>query len=248
MGGGGGGGTQRVEPPKYQLPFLQSGVQRADALYRQQVNGSNIAPLSTESQQALGGITARATQGSDVNRGASSLAATTLNGGFLGANPYLDATFNKAALATQGQLASQFAGSGRDVEGSRGLRAQELNDLATSIYGGAYDAERNRQQQVLGMAPGIANQDYFDMNQLASVGASREGYQQELLDAPGNALDEYIGRVSGNMGQTIKTDQARNRGAGALGGAMMGSQMGGQFGGMGSMWGGLIGAGLGGWG
>lgn len=227
MGGSSGGNTTtRTEPPKYQLPYLQGSLSSAQNLYNQQSGTQGVAPLSNESQQALTGITNLATGGNTVNQAGSNLAMQTLNGGFMGANPYLDDTFNRAAMATQGQLASQFAGSGRNVDQSEGNRAQQLNDLSSQIYGGAYNQERDRMQQALLASPQLGQAQYGDLNQLAQVGASREGYQQELLDAPGNALDQYIGRISGNMGQTlINSGGSRNRAAGALGGAMAGYNM-----------------------
>jgi hypothetical protein len=248
MGGSSGGGTTRTEPPKYQLPYLQDSLGYAKDQYTATSGGQGVAPLSSESNQALAGMSNLAQSGNTVNQAGSNLAMQTLNGGFLGSNPYLDQTFNRAAQATQGQLASQFAGSGRNISASEGNRADQLNGLATQIYGGAYDQERNRQQQVLGMAPQLGQAQYGDLNALASVGASREGYQQEQLDAPGNALDEFISRISGNMGQTMINTGSRNRSAGALGGAMMGSQLGSQYGGYGSAIGGLLGGAAGGWG
>lgn len=280
MAGPSGNQTTRTEPPKYQLPYLQGSLASAQGLYNQQSGGQGVAPLSGESEQSLTGIADRARAGSDVTRNANSLASNTLSGGFLGSNPYtqqlsqfsqsenpwLDQTYNRAALASQSQLASQFAGSGRNVDASEGNRAQQLGDLATGIYGGAYENdrnralsalgmqqgaysdERNRQQQVLGMSPQLAQQDYYDLGQLGQVGASREGYQQELLDAPGAALDQYIGRISGNMGQTQISTGSRNRTAGALGGALAGAQFGSAFGPWGTGIGAILGGAGGGWG
>lgn len=255
-GGGGGSSTTRVEPPKYQLPYLQSGLASASSLYNSQTPNNTVAPFSPETEQALQGTAARATAGSDITRSANDLATQTLNGGFLGSNPYLDQTFNRAALQTQNQLAGQFAGSGRNVDASEGLRSQQLNDLATGIYGGAYDSERNRQNQVLGMSGQLANQDYTDLGQLANVGAQREQQSQDLLDAPGRNLDQFLTRVGGNFGSNTISPSSRNRIAGGLGGGMLGSQLGsqigGNFGGSGSQWGGiaggLLGAYGGGWG
>lgn len=240
--GGGGSSTTTTGPPKYLQPYINQGLQGTQQQY--QGGGTPVVPLSNETETALQGTAARARAGSDITRGANSLATQTLNGGFLGSNPYLDQTFNRAALQTQNQLASQFAGAGRNIGASEGLRSQQLNDLATGIYGGAYDAERNRQQQVLGMSGQLANQDYADMGQLAQVGATREGFAQEQANAPGAALDQYLARVNGNMGSTTITPQNRNRGAGALGGAMLGSQLAGSMGYGG--WGQAAGAGLGG--
>lgn len=250
-----GGGTTRMEPPKYQLPYLQRGLSEAGSIYDQERGGNNIAPLSQDTQDAWDLAAARARGGSANVGAAQDLNTKTLEGGFLGANPYLDATFNRAALQTQNQLQSEFAGAGRNVEAAQGLRSQQLNDLATGIYGGAYDSERNRMQDAVGQSIPLANQDYVDIGQLQQVGAGREGYAQEQLDAPGLALDRYLGRVSGGMGQNTYASQSRNRAAGAVGGGMLGyqagSQLGTAMGGNSNLYGGigaLLGAYGGGWG
>jgi len=249
--GASGGSTQRTEPPKYQLPFLQHGVQSARTLFDQQwQNPANIvAPQNGATIDALRGMEGMARNGNPVTGSAGNLAQQTLQGGFLGANPWLDQTFNRAALATQNQLASQFARSGRNIDASQDLRSGQLNDLATQIYGGNYEAERNRQQQVLGMSPALGQAQYTDFDRLLGVGQTQEGYHQQNLDARGTALDEYMNRVSGNMGNTIKTSGGGNRAAGALGGAMAGAQLGSMFfPGIGTVIGGIGGGLLGGYG
>lgn len=249
MSGGGGGSTTTAGPPAWQLPYVQQGMAGAQQQY--QAGGTPVVGFSNETEQALQGTAARAQAGSPGVRAAQDVNTQTINGGFLGSNPYLDQTFNRAALATQNQLASQFAGSGRNVGASEGLRSQQLNDLATGIYGGAYDAERNRQMQAIGNASGLANQDYTDLGQLAGVGAQREGLAQDMANQPGQALDQYLGRVTGGGGTSQYTPSNRNRFAGAVGGGMLGSQIGGQVSG-GSGWGqgigALLGAYGGGWG
>jgi hypothetical protein len=183
MSGSSGGASQTQGPPKWQLPYIKEGMAGAQGLY--QSGGTPVVPFSQETNTALTNTAARAQGGSPLVGAAQNLAQNTINGNFLGSNPYLDQTFNRAALQTQNQLASQFAGAGRNVDASEGLRSQQLNDLATGIYGGAYDSERNRMQQAAGMATGLANQDYVDLGQLASVGAQREGLSREQAEAPG---------------------------------------------------------------
>jgi hypothetical protein len=242
MGGSSGSSTTTAGPPKWQLPYLQQGLAGAQQLY--QSGGPGVVPFSNETEQALQGTAARATAGNEGVRNAQNINNSVLQGNFLGSNPYLDQTFNRAALATQNQLASQFAGSGRNIAASEGLRSQQLNDLSTGIYGGAYDSERNRMQQSIGMAQGLANQDYVDLSQLAGVGAQREGLAQDQANAPGFNLDQYLGRISGNMGTSTTQPNNRNTGAGLIGGAMLGSQIAGNAGYGG--WQQLLGAGLGG--
>lgn len=215
--------TTTTQPPAFQLPYLQYGLNQAKGLYDQ---GNQVVPFSQQSEQALQGTQQRAMQGSPLIDSAQAYTQKSLNGGFLGANPYLDQTFNQAAMATQGQLSSQFAGGGRNVGASEGLRSQQLNGLATNIYGGAYNNERQLQQASLGSAIPLANQDYVDLAQLRGVGSDVEGLAREQQQAPGQALDQYLGRVSGNMGSTTQSPLYRNSGASILGGALLGSQIG----------------------
>lgn len=290
MSGGGGGGNQNVtqtsEPPSYVAPYLGEAATRAQwELYANDNNGrpyypgETVVPFANETNQALGGIANRATAGSAVNQAANSFAQRTLGTAptsqFGGAtNPHLDAQFNRAADAVQNRLGTQYASAGRNLSAMRNPQSQELNDLATQMYGGAYESERNRmandlaqqrQQQVatLGMAPGIANQDYVDLDRLRGVGAEREdltGRQMEdaaarydyAQQAPGLALDQYISRLQGMPGSSISTNTPiyRNQVAGGLGGAMAGGNIGsmfsntsgGNYGGWGAALGGLLGA------
>jgi hypothetical protein len=243
MAGSSGSQTQRTEPPKYQLPFLQHGTEQARQLYdwQQQDPSRIVAGQNGSTIDALRRTADMARDGNGITGAAGSLAQQTLNGDFLNANPYLDQTFNRAALATQNQLASQFAGAGRNIGASEGLRSQQLNDLATQIYGGNYANERAIQQQTLGMSPGLAQGQYADLDRLLGVGQLQEGYAQQQLDARGTALDDYMRRVSGNMGSTVKTSGGGNQAAGALGGAMAGAQMGSIFGPWGAGIGGVLG-------
>jgi hypothetical protein len=202
-----------------------------------------VAPFSGDTENAFGMIRSQPIGPGSPNTGnANNLANQTLSGGFLGSNPYLDQTFNKAALATQNQLASEFARSGRNVGASEGLRSQQLNDLATGIYGGAYDQERNRQNQVLGMSGQLDAANYNGANALLGIGAQQENLNQQQLDARGSALDQYLQRVGGSYGQTNIASGSGNRMAGALGGGMLGSQLGSQFGGNGGLYGGILGS------
>lgn len=235
-GGSSSGGVTRVEPPSYQLPYLQSGLQQAGALYNQ---GSTVVPFSSQTESALKDINQRS-YGSPLTSSAQQYATNTLNGGFLNNNPYLDATFKQAAQGTQNQLASEFAGSGRDIIASAPVRSEQLNNLATQIYGGAYENERNRQQGVLGLSNNLANQDYVDLNARLGVGSQIEGLAQEYANAPGTALDQYLARVRGtDYGSSqVGPKQSRNAAAGALGGAATGATLGSYFG----PWGTAIGA------
>jgi hypothetical protein len=268
--------TTTTEPPAFIRPFMEYGAQQSRALYEtggpQYYGGNTVVPFSQQTEAALGGTEQRAMAGSPVNQAAQNYATgilgSTPTSQFGGAsNPYLDAQFNRAADATQQRLQSGFAGSGRNIEAARPAASQELNDLATGIYGGAYENERNRMAEdlarqrstqfgVAGLSSQLANQDYVDLNALQGVGGQVEDLTGRLMEdqaarwdfsqnAPQMNLDNYIARVTGaypGQNATQTTPTYRNRGAGALGGAMSGAAMGSSFG----PYGALVGAAAGG--
>lgn len=249
--------TTTTLPPAYQLPYLQYGLGQARDIYDQ---GAQVIPFSPQTEQALLGTAQRAQSGSPLVGTAQNFVQqglqTPITSQFGGAtNPHLDAMFERARLNTQSGLASEFGRGGRNISASQGLRGQQLGDLATSIYGGAYENERNRmfqdiqaqrgqQQALLGSVLPLANQDYVDLAQLRGVGADVEGLAREYQEAPQQALDRYLGRVGGiPAGATTTSPLYRNSGASALGGALIGSQIGSNVTSnpYGGLWGALIG-------
>lgn len=87
----------------------------------------------------------------------------TASGAYLGSNPYLDATYDKAAkgvvrnyrTATSPGIDSAFARSSGALRSGAALNARDqaeenlgttLGDLSTSLYGGAYGQERQLQE------------------------------------------------------------------------------------------------------
>lgn len=234
--------TTTSEPPAYIRPFLQEGAQESQNLYRS--GGTPVVGFSPQTEQALNLAQSRATAGSPINRAAQDYTTNVLQGGFMGSNPYLDQTFNRAAMATQNQLASQFGRSGRNAGESQFLRSEQLGNLANTIYGGDYQAERARQQALVPFAGQLASQDYADIGQLANVGAQREALEREQVSQPGMNLDAYLARLSGFPGSAVTQSipMQRNALAGALGGGMAGYQAFGPWGALGgSILGGFLG-------
>lgn len=211
--------TQVTEPPAFIQPFMQYGAEQARALYGtggpQYYQGNTVVPFAPQTEQALGLTEQRALQGSPVNQAAQNYATGILGttptsqfGSFnpygSGTNPYLDATFNRAADQVQNRLETQFAGAGRNVGASLPLNREMLSDLATGIYGGAYENERGRQygfdtaerdrmaqdieQQrsrqfgIAGISPTLANQDYVDLQALQGVGGQVEDLAGRLME------------------------------------------------------------------
>jgi hypothetical protein len=124
-----------------------------------------------------------------------------------------------------------------------------------------YGDERQNMMAALGMAPGLAQQDYFDIQQLANVGAARQQQLQNLINAdierwnfnqnlPFNKLANYAGLVGQPVGDTRTTISPTSMGSDILGGMQGGAALGGTLGtaipGIGTAWGTGIGAVLGG--
>jgi hypothetical protein len=210
--------TTTTQSPPWQQPYQNYGLNQAYSLYQQ---GPTVSPFSPMQEQALGGIQNLAGN-NPVTQGAANYNTSVLNGGFMGANPYLNAQFNQAADQTQNRLASEFAGSGRNVSGAQPLRSDELNNLATNIYGGAYNTGINQMEQAANNAPNVQGMQYQDLSQLFGGGAQVQNLAQRYADAPSNWLNQYFGRVTPNMGSVQTSPQYYNQGAGALGGALTG--------------------------
>lgn len=171
-------------------------------------------------------------------------------------------------------IASMFSQAGRYGSGAMQdvtSQAQQnlgdtLSNLATNIYGRSYATERELQQQALeqlgmdfsreralqlsslGMAPGLAGADYFDLGQLGQLGAQQQAYQQSLINADINrwdyaqnlnaqklaqlnALLQGGGAYAGLSSMTTAPGAAGNPLMGAAGGALAGYQLASMFGG-----------------
>lgn len=244
-GGSSGNSVTRIEPPSYQLPYLQSGLQRAEGLFNtggpQQYGGQTVVPFAPQTEAALAGTEARAMGGSPVVAGAQGYVGDTLGGKYLEqGNPYLDAQIGRAADTVYNQTTSRFARSGRNAGAAQPVFQDIVSDLTSRMYGDAYEGERNRQQGVLPFVTPLAEQDYRDLTALRGVGAEVEDLSGRVIDderarydyeqaRPGMNLDAFLGRVTGNMGQTTSQPIYRNRAAGALGGALAGNELASMF-------------------
>jgi hypothetical protein len=205
-GGGGGGGksestTQQQLDPTVR-PFVEYGLQESKALY--QTPGPAYYPYQTyvspsaQTQQALQAGQSRATAGSPLVPAAQQQLQNTIQGQFLGNNPFLQqAMSGAAAQATQAyQDAIQGTRSGAAQAGRYGSTAmfdqqsKAQQNLANALAQEAgrlmyqnYGQERQAQQQAIEQAPQMAAADYFDIQQLQNIGQTAEDYQQRALDA-----------------------------------------------------------------
>lgn len=241
-GGGGGGGQQtvntQVEPPSYAKPFLEFGLEQAKQQFNSDLPSyypaSTVVGFSPESEMSLDLMRQRALDPNSM----TAQTANVVQQNLMGTNPLMSAAFAPVVNEVQ----SQFAKAGRYGSGAN------QQALAAALAPAALQA----QQAAIGQAAAAQNQD---LQQLAAVGAAREGQSQaELQDAvnrfnfeqniDAQKLKDYMALVGGGtVGSNTIEPVFRNSASSALGGALGGAQLGAMFGNpmLGAVGGGLLG-------
>lgn len=185
-GGSGGGGTTTTtqEIPAELKGLATAYSDKAMNLGQQEYNpyqGQRYADLNAVQNTGLGMTVDRALQGSQTVNNAEGQLNNMIAGG--ATNPYLDAMYNQAAGKVSSSVNSNFANAGRYGSGAHtGALTEGLGNMATNLYGGAYEADRGRQMQAIGMAPEFAKQGYADAGQLMNAGQIIQDQQQQNMD------------------------------------------------------------------
>jgi len=233
-GGGGGSSTSssQIVYPDEIKPLLTNVANLSTDLYNkpwQSYGGERYADLNGVQQQALQGVQDRAMGGSQLWDQAQGSLQQMMGDQ---QNPYLDQQVANAQksvvdsynLTTKPQLESAMVGSGSF--GNSGLQQmqgqaqnqlqQNLGNVATQMYGNAFNTNQANRLQALGMAQDFANQDYTDLNQMLNAGNvyqdqaqnnadfNYEQWQQQQ-DDPYRKLQAMTGVMSGTAGSTTTT-------------------------------------------
>jgi hypothetical protein len=208
------------DPNAYLQPYMKDAAGSAQGLFKsggpQLWDQSTVAGMGDQTQQALQSQFERGANGSPLVDAAQGFVQQGLTGPAGGnpyadtanpfgqaQNPYLDAAFSHMAQKSQNVLASEFAGSGRNIDASAPARGDMLSSLAAQVYAPAYENERNRmatfagqqqgigaqgyenaqgrQQNLLQYATPLANQDYLDIANQRDVGGVQDAYSQANL-------------------------------------------------------------------
>jgi len=271
MSGGGGTNTvSRTELDPTMRPFVQYGLEESTRLYQQPnlpsyYPGQTYVSPSQQTQAALQAAQQRATMGNPLVPAAQQQALNTVQGNFLGGNPFFQGAFKGATQSAQTayQDATQAALSnasragrygsgamGNALDRAGGTFANALTDTAAKLAYANYDTERGRQQAMIGAAPSLAGADYEDINKMLQLGQVAEGYQETALadavnrfnfaqQAPYQKLQSYLsGAYGAPAGMQVSQPVYRNQFGNVLGGALTGAAIGGPQGA-------AIGAGLG---
>lgn len=241
-------------------PYIKDVLaQGKQAYYGQDPTYSSLyRGLSANTQAGVDQLAAFQPTASDA---ASGMLTKTLNGDYLdpNSNPWLKQTYGTAADQFEADLRSRFGATGSTGTGAfTGAAGQGLSSLAGDIYGGNYQAERNRQMGAAGLAPGVDQGTMLGAQ--AKIGAGSIQDQDTLqrlaeqnrqtnfgYDSKWDELARYLGVVSpatsGYGTATTNSPFFRNRGSGILGGALGGAKLGSNFNSEGGTpWGTIIGA------
>lgn len=217
-GGDSGKSTTTTEIPAELKPLATAYTNKALELSKQGFNpykGQRFENLNQWQLDALNQTRDRAMQGSETVKNAESQLNNIIAGG--NTNPYLDQMVSKAQDSVRSQFNTGAVNSGSF--GNSGLQeqfAQNLGDVATNMYGQAYETDRNRQMQGIGMAQQFGNQAYQDAAQLMNAGQTVQdqfqqardfNYQQfqERADHPYKQLAAMAGVFGSGLGQTSTT-------------------------------------------
>lgn len=201
---GGGGQTQTTssELDPIVKPFVEYGLQEAKGLYQQAgpqyYPEATYIPASAQTTSALQAAEQRATAGSPLVPAAQAQQLGVIQGGMLGANPYLASAMSGAADVAKQQYYDAIQGtrSGASQAGRYGSpamfeqqgRAQQnlanaLSQEAGRLMYQNYGQERGYQQQAAQLAPQMAQADYADIQQLLATGKTQEDYARQKLEA-----------------------------------------------------------------
>lgn len=235
MKGGSSTTVQKADPWSGAIPSLNYGLSEAQQLYTSQrpeyYAGSTVADFTPGTELALNTMAGRAMMGNPLLPAAQQTAMDTLQGQYMGGDEFMRAYGNDI----MDNVSSQFAKAGRFGSGYHAkTAADQLGSKALQLY----DSERNRQQQAMQMAPGLAQADYADIDRLRAAFAPYDQLNQAKLsddvarwdfyqNRDQQALQNYMNMAlaAGGQGQTSTATSPSSSGGvtGAIGGAAAGA-------------------------
>jgi hypothetical protein len=230
--GGGGGGSSTSTPTIAEefKPLAKLYTTQAEQLAAtpwRAYQGDRYADLNTSQNLGIGMVQNRALGGSQTMNNAEGALNQMIDGGQT--NPYLDSLVGKAQRSvadnfnymTKPQLETSMVNSGsfgnsglqQRMDLQRKAAADQMGDIASSMYGNAYETDQSRRMQAVQLAPTYGDQAYKDAGQLLNVGGVQQQNTQNNLDFgydqykdaqndPFKKLQTIGGVIGQNMGQT----------------------------------------------
>jgi hypothetical protein len=181
---------------------------------------SMMAQQPTETTEGLAALTARAKEGNPILNAAQTNLSDTLAGKYLSAdsNPYLSGMFDAASRQVMQKYnesavpqtdamfnrAGAFGGSAHRLYQAQQARdmQQGLGDMASQLYGGQYESERQKQLQAAMLGPQISQADYYDIQALLSGGDIKRQEEQNKINEQVNYWQTMQNWPYQQMGQT----------------------------------------------
>lgn len=216
-GGGGGSSVTVQEIPGELKPLASAYTNKAIGLSNQPYQpytGQRYEDLNQVQGAGLGMTVNRALGGSQTMDNAEGNLNQMMSGG---SNPYLDSMVNRAQSNVMSNANTMQARSGSfGNSGIAEAAARQMGDVATQMYGGAYESDQGRRMQAIGMAPQFGNQAYQDASQLMNAGQiiQDQGQQnrdfnyqqfQEAQNLPYKQLAAMSGVFGSNLGGSSRT-------------------------------------------
>ncbi len=199
--------------------------------------GSTVIPFAPETEAALGAQTGRSLLGSPLLGQAGGYTSDVLSGQYLSpeSNPFLSQVADMVRSEVQPAVQSSYGLAGRTGTSPGATEAMSRGisrGLAPYLFG-EYGRERGFQESAAARAPGLAREDYYDIDRLGQVGMQREGQaREELADQmarwefaqtePAQRAQAYNATIGGlpmPMAQTTRTSGGQNPLMGGLAGA-----------------------------
>jgi len=258
--------TSTTAPWSTQQPYLGYGFASA---YDNFLSGgpqfypnATYTPFSSQTEAAMAGTENRALNPPGYQTNYQTNLSDTLGGNYLdpATNPYLKSTYDQAAARVTDtwntsvlpSINASFAGSGgmgggiqpQLVNQSAGRLGDSLAGLATNIYGGNYQQERQNQMRAMGQVPSATALDYGNWQALGGVGGQVENKAGQMLSDSMNRFNYYQNRPEQNL---INYLNAIRGGYGTVSTTPQGSPFAGALGGMGAMGSMAADMGIGGW-
>lgn len=195
MSGGATTSSTKVSYPKWLKKDIMYGIGQAKSLYANPATPPSLYVGMDPSRYEF--LTGAAQ--TDVTNPSTSEYGKTLRGEYLNNNPYLDQVISRSLNDVQGQVGSQFGGSGRF---GGGQWASSLADatLGTSaaLRNANYQAERDRMGSYLGMEPTVLAAGEYPGSVLEEDRALKQEEAYRQFQWPYEKLNQLLGSIYGS--------------------------------------------------
>lgn len=185
-----GGSTTTTQAPytPYQ-PYIGTALGQASNLLQsggpQYYPGQQVASFNPVQNSAFSGITKDANATGGLNA-TNSMDQTLMEGS---GNPYENSMFQQELQTAQPQIASEFAGSGRDISGGMPLATQQAATLGSQFYGNQYQNDVGNALNAGNQAESVYNTRIGGQQQALNAGNQIQGQSQNLINASTNAYN-----------------------------------------------------------